>query len=502
MSPKRAHDGEAVLAIDVGLTNCKAVLFDFEGRIASRKAVPYETRRPAPDRVEQDPAAWWNAAVAAVRGLVTHRAARSGRVASIAVTAHMHALACLDAKLRPLGPSLILGDRRAALEADEINRELGEELVYAITGTGMDPSMPAAKIRWLWGHERDLWSDTAWFLGCKDLLRARLTGEVATEPVDACATSLYDVCRGRWSEPIAEAARAPLAALPPIRPPESIAGLLMQEAAAEFGLPAGTPVIVGAGDDVEVMGNGLLDAGASLEHLGTTGSILVVAASATPDPARALELYPHTIDGLWVLGGSMTTAGAALDWAARTLGYRSVKEASGCLRAWPSASNAPVFLPNLEGARSPRREPFVRGAWLGVRPDTSRTDLMLAAFEGVAHGIQAILARSEELLGAGGPITVSAGDSADPAWLQVRADVYGRPLAVLETPEPTALGLLTLATSALGIDPSPAAAVRRIVRIRETIEPRPWESRARRLEIVDTLNRALTGAWPLLAGAV
>ena len=501
MSAKKAGRGDLVLAIDVGLTNCKAVLFDLDGRIVRRTAVPYETRRPAPDRVEQDPDAWWEASVQAVRGVAARDARLSGRVAAVGVTAHMHALACLDSALRPLGPALILGDRRANGEAEEISREVGEDLVYETTGTVMDPSMPAAKIRWLWRNEPERWSETAWFLGCKDLLRARLTGEVATEPVDACATSLYDLGRGDWSGLIAEAARAPLRTLPPILPPESMAGTLLPGAASELGLPAGTPVVVGAGDDVEVLGNGLLDAGASLEHLGTTGSILAVAASATPDPARALELYPHTIGGLWVIGGSMTTAGAALDWAARTLGYRSVKEASACLHSWPAAPHAPVFLPNLEGARSPRREPFARGAWLGMRPDTDRADLMLAAFEGVAHGIRAILARTEELVGVGGPITVSAGESANPGWLQLRADVYGRPLAVLETSEPTALGLLTLATAALGVDESPAAAVRRIVRTRELVEPRPGASRAGRLEIVAAFGRALRETWPALAGA-
>jgi xylulokinase len=501
MSVDAARSGDLVLAIDVGLTNCKAVLFDLDGRIVSRMAVPYETRRPTPDRVEQDPDAWWEAAIVAVRCVMAPETRRSRRVLAMGVTAHMHALACVDAKLRPLGPALILGDRRATGEADEITRDVGEEVVYRITGTVMDPSMPAAKIRWLWRNERERWSETAWFLGCKDLLRARLTGEVATEPVDACATSLYDLGRAGWSETIAEAARVPMRTLPSICRPESMAGGLLPAAAAQLGLPNGTPVIIGAGDDIEVLGNGLLDAGQSLEHLGTTGSILAVAASATPDPSRALELYPHTIDGLWVIGGSMTAAGAALDWAARALGYRSVKEAARCLAAWPAPPHAPVFLPNLEGSRSPRREPFARGAWLGMRPDTTRADLMLAAFEGVAQGIQAILARTEELVGATGPITVSAGESADPGWLQVRADVYGRPLAVLETSEPTAMGLLTLATAALQVDPSPAAAVRRIVRIAKIVEPRPAETRARRLEVVAALSLALRDTWQVLAGA-
>jgi xylulokinase len=489
--------GDLVLAIDVGLTNCKAVLFDLDGAVVRRVSVGYETRRPGSGRVEQDPAEWWRATVEAVRALPDPAGRLPGPIAAIGVTAHMHALACVDANLRAIGPALVLGDRRAAREADEITAEVGAANVYATTGTAMDASMPAAKVRWVAAHEPETLPATAWLLGCKDYLRARLTGEVATEPVDACATSIYDIRTGEWSAPMAAAARAPLRALPPVRAPESIAGTLHPGPAAELGLPAGTPVIIGAGDDVEVVGNGLLSGGACLEHLGTTGSILAVASTATPDPAMILELYPNTLAGLWVVGGSMTTAGAALDWAARNLGFASMSEASACLDAWPVAPDAPVFLPDLEGSRSPVREPRALGAWLGLRPATARTDLMLAAFEGVAMGLQSILARTEALVGRSGPLAVSNGDSADPRWLQVRADIYARPLAVLETTEPTALGLLTLAAAALGVDRTPADAVRRIVRVREIVEPRDSDVSARRREIHEAAFAAQAPTWPL-----
>jgi xylulokinase len=142
-----------------------------------------------------------------------------------------------------------------------------------------------------------------------------------------------------------------------------------------------------------------------------------------------------------------------------------------------------------------------RGAWVGMHAGTERRDLMLAAFEGVALGLQAIRVRTEALVGAAGPVAVSAGESADPRWLQVRADVYGRSLAVLETPEPTALGLFTLAASALGLDPSTEAAVRRVVRVRRSVEPRPLDGRSRRLAAFAASNAALHDAWPAIAGA-
>jgi xylulokinase len=490
---------DAVLVIDVGMTNCKAVLFDYDGAILASAGRPYPTSRPEPGFAEQSPHDWWDAAVGAMRQLAG-MGSQLERVRAIGVTGHMHALVCLDPAGRPLGPSLVLGDHRAVTEAEEITKEVGHETVLATTGTVMDASMPAAKIRWLWRHRPELWGRTSCFVGCKDYVRLLLTGELATEPVDACAFSLYDIRRRSWSEPLMAAARVRPNTLPPIFPPQAVAGPLVPGAAEALGVPAGVPVIVGAGDDVEVLGNGLVDAGAALEHLGTTGSILAV----IPEPVGAvdesLELYPHAIEGLWVVGASMTTAGEALDWARRALGYGSLDEASGCLAMWPLAEDAPLFLPHLAGLRSPTREPFARGAWIGMHPETTREELMLAAYEGVSLGVRAILARVEGLLGAGTPITVSAGRSADPRWLKVRADIYGRLLAVLETPEPTALGILTLALVALGVDQGVAAAVRRVVRTTNRVEPGlAGDGIARRVAAYELLSSSLQSAWPVLA---
>jgi xylulokinase len=411
----------------------------------------------------------------------------------------MHALVCVGPDLNALGHAIILGDYRAAAEADEIIREVGSDVVVHTTGTGMDPSMPAAKMRWLWRHQPELWEKTEHILGCKDFVRLRLTGEVATEPVDACATGLYDI-RGRcWSEELLTAAKAGRRTLPGVIAPEAIAGPLLAEAADALGLRVGTPVIVGAGDDVEVLGNGLLQPGAALEHLGTTGSVLAVIAGPAENLDDTLELYPHTIEGLWLVGASMTTAGAALDWARRALGYESLEEASRCLASWPLSPNAPVFLPHLAGSRSPTLEPFARGAWIGLGPETNREELMLAAFEGVALGIRAILARTELFVDTRRPITVSAGKSAEPLWLQLRADLYQRPLSVLQTSEPTALGVLTLATAALGIDPNVAAAVQRLVRYGEVIQPAlSADHVAARIMAYDLISSSLRSAWAAL----
>lgn len=336
----------------------------------------------------------------------------------------------------------------------------------------MDASMPAAKIRWLRDVEPARWKATRTFLGCKDYIRHRLTGDIFTDPIDACATSLYDITRGSWSDALTSAAGADQRLLPAIRRPEEVAGHLDDRAASELGLTAGVPVIVGAGDDIEVLGNGLVAEGGCLEHVGTTGSILAVGRRYTPDPTMALEIYPHAARSLWVLGGSMTTAGAAIAWAADVLGFESVSAAHGVLREGPPVGGTvPVFSPHLLGERVPHRVPGTQGAWIGINPSTSRNELMRAVFEGVAFGLRSVLDRVDGLAGRARRITVSEANEANVNWLRLRASVYERPLATLGTSEPTALGVMILMATALGAFPDIASATRSLTSISGEIEP-------------------------------
>ncbi len=120
----------------------------------------------------------------------------------------------------------------------------------------------------------------------------------------------------------------------------------------------------------------------------------------------------------------------------------------------------PVFLPDLAGLRAPVRAPHAKGGWLGLTPETRREALMAASYRGVAYGLRRILARIEDFVGRQRVITVSGGYDVDPAWLQLRANVYDRPIAFLETTEPTALGAAILAAAGIGLYPGLAAAVR------------------------------------------
>lgn len=451
-----------LLAIDVGMTNVKAVAFDATGELVSRASVGYSTERPSVDAAEQDPASWWDAVVQAIRR-IPEGIRRD--VAAIGVTGHMHALVVLDHAGSSLRPSMILGDRRAASDAIVITQRLGEARVYAVTGAELDASMPAAKTRFLARTEPELWGRVSHVLGCKDYLRYRLTGEIATEPVDACATSLFDIVRGTWSDELMDAASVGRTMLPEVRSPTDRAGGLLSSVAAVLGLPTGIPVAIGAGDDVVVLGFGLLDPGVALEHIGTTGSIMAVTHRPTPDPERKIELYPHVIPDRWVVGGSHTTAGAAIAWAADLLGYPSVEASLAAIES-PRVRGL-SFVPALAGERFPERIPSARGAWVRLSLDMTRESLMRSVFDGVAASLRAVLERIDEIAGHQTSVRVSRADHQP--WLELRAAAYGRPIEVSRTPEPTALGLATVMAVTAGLHADVESAVTAMTRVERTV---------------------------------
>ncbi|HLA15466.1 MAG TPA: FGGY family carbohydrate kinase [Candidatus Limnocylindrales bacterium] len=495
-----------ILALDLGLTHAKAVVFAADGRLVERESVPYPTQRPASDRVEQEPDDWWSALATAARVIGRRSPEILERVEAMSVTGHMHGLVLEGADRRPVGPALVLGDRRATREAEETIDQLGADWIAHTTGATLDPSMPAAELRWLADHEPQRLRGATLVTGPKDHLRGRLTDDRLTEPIDACATSLYDIRRRRWSPELLAAAGVAQHLMPEVVACETVAGPLLPGPATELGIRQGIPVVVGVGDDVEILGGGLLDPGEALEHLGTTGSILTVTSEPLDDPRLALELYPHVLPDRWVLGGSMTTAGAALGWVAGLLGYAGIEDMLSTLDdivAPGRSGEGLAFIASMAGDRCPVRDPSARGAWVGLDTTFDRRGLARAAFSGVAESLARILRAIEDLAGPHQTMIVSAGGvDLDPRWTALRAATYGLPMATLESPEPTALGLATVIAAGIGLHPDVRTAVTAMARRSGEIvgADRTVKSpdRLRRAASADAAIHSLRIVWPSL----
>ncbi|MBC8171629.1 MAG: xylulokinase, partial [Anaerolineae bacterium] len=212
-----------LLAIDIGTSSAKAVLFDSEaGKALAIAGEEYPLSQPAPDRAEQNPADWWLSTVSVV-GQCLEQAGRRD-ISAIGLTGQMHGTTLLDARQQVIRPSIIWADSRSAAAGKQITDLLGVERYTAIAGTLPAAGFMISTLIWLDQNDPDVLDRTRYVLLPKDYVRFKLTGEIATDISDASATGLFDITERTWSKTILNAALLRESIFPTVLESTAIAG--------------------------------------------------------------------------------------------------------------------------------------------------------------------------------------------------------------------------------------------------------------------------------------
>jgi xylulokinase len=413
-----------VLGIDLGLSGARAAVVDAAGTPLGCGRARHLPSRPIDERLERDPCAWLEDAIAAARLAL----AESGwpAIEAIGIGALGPCPVLLDAALRPLGPAPLFSiDPRA----EAIRRRLADTLGLSDEVLGPDHVVP----RLLWWREEDgaRLDGAAWVVDAAGFLVAQLTGRPVMDPITARDHLLPGV--------------APPVPLPPVLAADTIAGGLLPAPAERLGLKAGTPVTVSAYDSyVDLAGAGVAAVGDAGMLLGTTLVLgRVVADCAASD---GLRCTPHLGAG-WLLGGWTSAAGALLDWSDGVIGGSDEGDLA-------PGSGGLLVLPYFAGERAPVWDPRARGVVLGATLATSRTQLRRAMIDGVALSALDLVERIERQAGAPEIWRAGGGGARHGAWAQAMCDAVGRPVElVAHAGEAVAPALLAL--RALGRDAAP-----------------------------------------------
>ena len=278
--PSRA---EVLIAVDVGTSGARASAFEASGAPLDEVRRSYPTYLPAEGWAEQDARRWRSAALSALGALVRSLGAR-GRVLAVAVTGQCPSVVPLDRHDRPLGPGLIYRDNRATAEADWMREKFGDAELHELTGHVPAAFHVAAKILWLRAHQPGVFAATRRFVQPTDYVALGLTGNATTDWSMAAATALLDLRARRWAPELLTGLGLDPAVLPAVVPSWSIAGDIRPELARRLGLPAGVPVVAGAGDSIAcALGAGVTGAGPVSEMAGSSSCFNSVVAEPLPD---------------------------------------------------------------------------------------------------------------------------------------------------------------------------------------------------------------------------
>jgi xylulokinase len=439
-----------LLGIDVGTTNCKALIFDTAGVQRAAAGVPTPVHSPRPSWAEHDPESIWQAVVAVVRQALGQ--VEPARVRGVAVASMAEAGLLLDAAGRPVTPIIAWYDSRSDPQYQRWREQFGDERFLPIVGNRPNRIFGAFKLQWLRENQPDAFAAAARWLHVADYIAFRLCGVQATDYSLATRTMLFDLPNLRWSDALIAAAGLRADLLPDAVPAGTRLGSITSDAAAATGLPSGVSVGCGGHDHIcGALAAGAYQEGAGLDSMGTAEPAFL--------PLDALRLGAiggarctfgaHVARGKYCVSKGIHSSGAAIAWAARQLNLGDTGAASYDRMQSAAAQAAPgsrgvFFLPHLA--------PIDRGAFIGLTAAAGPAEMARAVYEGLAYEWRANL---EIIEGAGGShadtITLIGGAAQTALWVQIKADVLGRQLRVLDLKESTALGAALLAGVAAGV---------------------------------------------------
>ena len=469
-----------VLGIDIGTGGSRALLVDEAGRIvASATADHAPFRSPRAAWAEQDPEDWWRAAQEAVRAVITRSGTAPASIRAIGLSGQMHGAVVMDDGGGVLRPSLIWCDQRTEAECRWLDEHVGRSRLLALTANPALTNFTLTKLLWIRTHEPDVWRRVRHVLLPKDYVRYRLSGEYAIDVADASGTLMLDVVHRRWSQEMMDAVGIDAGVLPRVFESPETCARLSEAGAAAIGLPAGTPIVAGAGDQAAgAVGMGITHPGTVSATIGTSGVVFAATDRPFLDPGGRLHTFCHAIPGRWHVMGVTQAAGLSLRWLRDLLGLTSqgdrayealVAEAASV----PSGSEGVLWAPYLMGERTPHLDPNVRGALMGLAASHTRGHIVRAVLEGVAFSLRDSFTIFSELSLPVDRVRLGGGGARSAVWRQIQADVYGQPVETVVTEEGAGYGAALLAGVGAGVWPSVDAACDAVVRGANVTRPDP-----------------------------
>ncbi len=466
----------AIIGIDVGTTNAKAVLFDLAGTELASAECAYGLSAPYPGWAEQDPEEVWRAIIHILRALAK---VKSARPVALAVSSQSGTLIPADAKGDPIYPAITWLDGRSEEIVQQWSRQGDAERIRQITGWNPHPGLPLATLAWLAQHHPALAHSAQRWLCMNDFVVHRLCGQFFTNPSNAGVTQMMDPAMGIWSAELCDLAGVRPNQLSPVVQTGALLGMLRPAVASETGLPTGIPILNGGHDQgCTAMALGVMNTSQALLACGTSWVVTSVVGvySARHVPAE-LDLNPHVIPCGQTASQSLGGLGAGLEWLVnmcwaelptRDERYGALDLALGATRP---GGDGLLFLPLSGGHAAPAG--LQQGGWVNLQLGHTRAHLARAVMEGAAFELRLAL---ESLNRAGMPVHelwMVGGATRSPLWSCLVAEVTGFPLRVTRTANLPAAGAAMLAGWGAGLFGSLAEAQVRFRMASTHINPDP-----------------------------
>ncbi|MDO4547613.1 MAG: xylulokinase [Clostridia bacterium] len=473
-----------LLAHDLGTSGNKATLFNEDGQLISSVVYAYDTDYFNETWAEQDPNNWWKAVCETSAGLIEKAKIDAGDIAAVAFSGQMMGCLCVDRQGRPLRKHIIWADQRAVKQAEELGEKIELWDYFSTVGHRNSPNYGLQKLMWIRDNEPDVYKNTYKTLNAKDYIVYKLTGNFFTEPSDGSSNACLDLKTFDWSQRIVDLSGIDADKLPKVVPSTHVAGCVTSEAAKATGLKEGTPVVMGGGDgSCTNVGAGSVNKGKSFCYMGSSAWIATTSDTPILDPQMRTITWAHIVPGMYAPNGTMQSGGGSYAWLKNQICVSETERAKRDglspydlinyeIEKASIGAGGVIFLPYLLGERAPRWDVDARGAFVGLKMENQRRDILRSVMEGVTMNLAIVLDVLRQDVDISELIVIGGGAKGR-IWRQIMADIYDVTIkvpALLE--EATSMGAAVAGGVGVGIFKD-FDAIDRFIDIKTVQEPNP-----------------------------
>lgn len=494
----------SLLGIDAGTSGCKAAVFSPDGRLIASAYEEYDIQRLHPGWAELDALSVWRKVKSVIRQ-VTSSTDRSDPIRALSVSSLGEAVIPVSTDRRPLASSILNFDVRGEEYLERLAHILPAEMLYQINGNTLGNHYTLPKLMWIKEHQPEVFESTWKFLHWSGFISLMLGAEPAVDYSLANRTLLFDIDRRDWSPILLERADLDRSRIPNPVPSGSLIGHVSTRLAAELGLPEGTAIVSGSHDQcANAIGCGVITEGQAVYGMGTFICITPVFGQRRASELmieRGINTEHHAVPGSYVCfiynqGGSLVkwyrdTFAAAEHHQARQAGEDIYDRLFAEVPAGPSKI---IVLPHFTLTGPPAFIGDSCGVIAGLKLETTRGEILKGILESTAFYLKECV---DALPPTGIVIddfrAVGGGSKSD-SWIQVCANIFGRPFIRPCITEAGALGAAIMAGVGSGIFSSYEDGVSAMVRIERTFEPDPIQQ-----QLYQSRYESYRHLWPLMA---
>ncbi len=467
------------LGIDLGTSSVKVLAMALSGEIIGHASADYPLLSPQEGWAQQNPEDWWEGTKQAMYTLLEKTGIDPVLIKGIGFSGQMHGLVALDKDNNVLYPAILWCDQRTQKECDQITEHFKKDGLLNAVGNQALTGFTAPKILWLKNNHPEIFKKIAHILLPKDYMAFRMTGNYCTDYSDASGMLLLDVKNKKWSADMLEFLGINEDVLPKLYESYEPVGKLKFRALEQLGLKGDITLVAGAGDQAAgAIGTGTVDEGIISVSMGTSGVVFAAHNEYVVDPDMRLHAFCHANGKYHSMGVMLSCASCIKWWHDKVNEKYSIDELIDETEQVPAGSEKVIFLPYLMGERTPYPDPYARGTFVGITPETSRQAMSKAILEGVSFGLKDAF---EIIKSMGIPINeirVIGGGARNPIGIKILSDILNFPVKTINTTQGGALGAAILAAVGVSYFPDVNTACRNLIKTVDTYEPDPENAKA------------------------